>query len=181
MKPKTLRPTARAPSMEAIVDAPDRGADGPAALARDAEIVTIGGAARGSVAVERIEVKRVFATTLARLWRLGLIDAVDLLVGDRFAALWRQSAGDPRVVARLDGAPPGRTVADGAGRALDARAVLNRASDCVSAFEWATLVSVCGMDQQAAGRTNTLKSGLAILAREWGYETTTDRRRNHGA
>lgn len=168
-------PTARAPSWVAH-DRPDRGADGPAALARHSEIVTIGGAARGSVAVERIEVKRVFTTTLATLWRLGLIDGVDLLVGDRFAALWRQSAGDPRVVARLDGAPAGRTVADGVDRSSDARAALEAVSSRVNPPEWAALVSICGMDERASGRVSVLKSGLAVAAIEWGYDSAPNRR-----
>lgn len=150
----------------------DRGADGPAALAREARVVTIEGRAKGSAASERITVRRYRDECQVdslntrgqigdRLWRAGMF----------FRGAWLTSVQMSRVCATYSAHSPGGHGDDLPVRRIEARRRVNEALAALpSGPEQAAVVGVCGMDEPCAGRLRALQAALETLARHYDIE-----------
>jgi hypothetical protein len=152
-----------------MTDTPDLGADGPAALARQSSLVTIGGRARSSTQSERIEVRR-FAVECQPDWLRagGQITGLQWRAGMRFRALWLASAYRTRISAaygreRLAGG----TVPDAMAHRHDARSSVTEAMRELTQLQGSAVTSVCGEDESAKGRLRWLHPGLDALAILW--------------
>lgn len=149
----------------------DTGADGPAALARDSKIVITGGKARGSVAAEATEAKRITCEcTIDTLFAQHHLTRTQWQAGVKFRRLWLLSARRAAVTGRYGQQMPRATGdADGAaGRSSDARAQIDAAIREMGQIRSAAVIAVAGEDEGARGRLKPLAEGLDVLADWWG-------------
>lgn len=168
-----------------IPDDDDRGAEGPAALARTVEVVEIGGRSRGSAApgevvvVRRLRCECHLDTLLARgsdiAW-LG-IDHTQWRAGLRFRRLWLASNRGPRLVARYEPRVPASSDHQVPGEgSIAARAELGAALKVLTPEQWQVVVRVCGCDQAAGkGRLGVLRAGLDRLHELWNADRSQRR------
>ena len=160
----------------------DLGADGPAAIARRVDNVTISGQARGSIATTKTVVRRVRCEcTLDFLYARHQFAGPDVTpeqarlryqAGLRFRGLWLSSARRARVVADLTGQPAKGSVQDGLAGGIDARSKVNEAVKALGMIGSAVMIAVAGEDESAKGRVPQLCRGLDVLVELWGLDAS---------
>ena len=155
------------------IDNLDRGADGPAARARPRGEVRV--AIRGASSARSHAIHVIAYRDQCELDRLARrlvrpITRRQHAAGLKFRALWRYSAGEPRVIGSY-----GERLSRGPGADLqagrsDARAQVDAALEAIDWGSRLAVVAVCGCDEPARGRITSLLAGLDTLAEWWGID-----------
>jgi len=135
---------------------------------RGARDVTIEGRARGSIATERVTVRRVCECEVDRLFAQHHLSRDQHRAGSRFRAAWMASAYRGVSMMRLEAKTRVAPSVAPQEAYADARAVLDAASGVVTPDQWLALVAVCGEDESAKRRLKVLQAGLDVLVEWWG-------------